>query len=317
MNQQGTPPGGFGDPSWNPPPGYGARGGAFAGGPPPIPQPGGYGAFRYRPGGSESVTATAVLSLAWETLSSSYGMLLGAALTYLAISIAAGFVPVVGVVAPIFVAPLYFSTVYLFVRVARGEDAQFGGMFEVLGRSYFQLLAINLLLSVALFVVILPIAVGAILVIVFVSRGGGTAGSSAIVYTVGGMGLIFGVLLGLFIFVRIWLAGLLFLDAPPGTLGVLESINLSWQGTRMSWGALILAQIATFVVIVMSFLLLVLPYFLVGLPFSLAVLAAAHALVFPRPSDSTCMNCGYDVSNLGLNGLCPECGMSPRAVPTG
>jgi len=306
MDQQ-VPPGGPGD------------FGAASGGPPPLGgvppmMPGIILVARYQPLVGPPFGVGEVLSAAWRTLFSQPGTLIGATLLYVLISIAASFIPFVGGIASIFLGPLYVATVYLFVRAARDQPVRVGEMFQVFGPRYWPLLAIYLLVMIALVVAGIPTLIAIIAGVVVGLSGDGSRGAMTVAFIVGGVGVVLGVVASMFVTVRLWFATTLYLDAPLGSLDILEAIKFSWRSTARSWPTLIAAQLIIIVCVVASFLMLVVPFFVVGLPLAFAFLGVAHAMLFPLTNQRRCSQCGYELGGNFPGAACSECGTIPGTV---
>lgn len=300
MNQQ-MPPGGPGE------------FGASAGGPPPLPglppmMSGMVLVPRYQPMVGPPFGVGEVLSAAWRTLFSQPGTLIGASLLYMLIAVAASFIPIIGGLTSIFLGPLYVATVYLFVRAARSQPVHVGDMFQIFGPRYWPLLVIYLLFTIAIVAAGIPTIIAVVAGVMVGIAGNGSSGAMTVAFIVGGVGVLLGVVLSMFVTMRLWFATTLYLDAPVGSLDIIEALKMSWRSTARSWPTLVAAQLIMVVIVVLSFLMLVVPFFIIGLPLAFAFLGAAHAMLFPLMDQRRCVQCGYELGGVLVGGACPECG---------
>ncbi|GJQ28231.1 MAG: hypothetical protein HBSAPP03_01150 [Phycisphaerae bacterium] len=283
---------------------------------PPMPpsMPGPIRLPRYEPGAGTFSIGDA-FSVGWATLKDNYGVLLGASilcmLVYFGGSIIGGLVPIVGSFVGIFLAPLWVSLTFVFVRAVRGHQVAASEFFPLLKVPYWSLVVIQLLVGVLGMVVALPM----IIVIVILAIAGGAAGggaASGALIAVAVLCVIVTMIAMMYIQARLGFSGLLFMDAPPGTLEIIESVKLSWKRTRDFAWPLVGLAILLALISLGTFVLLVVPLFLLGIPLALAATAAAYDMICPQAYSGTCPVCGYDCRN-SPPGTCPECG---AALPT-
>ncbi len=277
---------------------------------PPIPplNPGPLDVLRYEPGvGTFSIGDA--FSIGWATLKDNYGVLLGSmALCYLVYFggfIVGMFIPLVGSFVGAFLAPLMVSLAYVYVRAVRGHQVRAAEFFDHLKVPYWSLVVIQLLVGLIALAVALP---AIIVIVVLIVTGGMSGGAGGAVLIVIGVVVAFACMIGvLYVQSRLNFAGLLFLDAPPGSLEIVESLKLSWTRTKeFAWPLVGLALLLSLV----SFgcaLLLVIPVFLVAMPLTLAATAAAYDMICPPKYSGLCPVCAYDCRN-SPPGTCPECG---------
>lgn len=255
-------------------------------------------------------------SEAWRLLWSDWPRVAGPWVVAWLITIAASMVPLAGNLAGIFLAPVFVSATHLAVRRWRGEQTQVSQMFE-LKNTYWPLVGQQLLVAIAIGAAAIPGGVGlAAMGIIESSRvGGGPPSSGAIVVMV--LCALVAILGYVYVACRLTFAGLLYMDAPPGTLGALQAISDSWRVTaQWSWTLFGLAWVMLFAFFV-SLLLLLVGGLLIGAPLIVASSAVCFAVMCPR-SDSGryCNACGYDMVH-SPSGVCPECGtpMVPPPIP--
>ncbi len=285
-----------------------------AGAPPILPGPLGYTTYQPAIGGPFGVRE--VLGDTWHVLWSQPGTFIGATILYLLISLAASAIPFVGGIASIFLGPLYVSTIYLFVRGARGQTVGVGDMFTVFGPRYWPLLAIYLLIMIAIIAAYIPAIIAIAVGIGVGAAGNWSEGATTVALIVGGSGFLVGMLILMFVAMRLWFATTLYMDAPTGSLDIIQAMRISWQTTARSWPTLVIAQFIIILAMLGCFLLLILPFFIIGMPLAFAFLGAAHARLFPLGDQGRCVNCGYDLRAVQRGSACPECGTIPGTTLT-
>ncbi|CAG1003334.1 hypothetical protein PHYC_03058 [Phycisphaerales bacterium] len=290
--------------------------------PPPIPAipalpatppltPGRIGGRQYEPGPAGEFRIGDAFSLGWTAMTAQYGVLLGALVVCGLISIAgyvlASFIPLVGSFAGFLIAPLGFGLSFTFVRAVRGNSVEVMEFFTHLKNTYWQVVLINLLLTLISFAALLPFGVAIVFLIFVLSASGGASAPVAIaILAVLGIACVLG---SLYFQARLAFAPLLYLDAPPGSLEIMEALKLSWRRTADAAWPLVGLAILLVIVNVATLLLLVVGAILLGAPLSAAVNAAAYDLICPVGRDGLCPKCGYDCRGTG-SAVCPECGDS-------
>jgi hypothetical protein len=284
--------------------------------PPPIPPyphsaPGPIGPNKWEPRGSAGFTIGDSFSAGWAALKANYWRLLGAMLLVGVTSIATSFVlqllPVIGAVldqiASLFLAPFAVSLVYTNVRAVRGENPNALLFFSDAWPRYWGLVGVTVLTWLIMVGVMLPFALIAVLAGVLGASGGG----ALTIFLVIAFVLLVAIPLLLYLQARLSFAGVLYMDAPPGRLGVIDSITLSWRRTAPFAWALVGLHLLLAIIVLGSFLLLFLPAIFLGFPILLACIAAAYTQIFPKSCAGLCPNCGYDCRS-SPPGTCPECG---------
>lgn len=273
--------------------------------PPVTPGVPGYGRPpRYEPGMCAGFEAGAVFGLGWRTLWSAWPQIAGAVLLAWVVQLVVSFVPFVGGIASLFVAPLMAAAQFQAVKVIRGDRTEVGEIFRIFGPNYWPIFLVVLLTNLSMIVAVIPGVIGVVLFAVGVNAGGfgGTLATGA-----GVVMLVLGMLVGLYVYGRLMFSVFLMFDAPPGSLEFIDAMKLSWaRSTPFAWsilGLLILSSLA----LVASVLLLGVGLLLVGVPLQAALMAAAYHTLLPRTGGRACTRCGYDLSHLPL-GPCPECG---------
>lgn len=276
---------------------------------------------RYTPGVG-TFTISDAFSVGWPTLKDNYGVLLGSSLLCILVywggSILGGLVPLLGTFVGFFLAPLWVSLSHVFVRAVRGHTVTATEFFEHLKVPYWSLVVIQLLIWAIGLAVMLPMIIIVVLLLVgggfAAGAGGGGGGAGAVLlFVIAGFVLLATIVGMAYIQARIGYAGLLFMDAPPGSLEIVESVKLSWTRTKeFAWPlvgmSLLLGLIAFGCILALFF-----PLFLFAIPLSLAVTAAAYDMICPPKYSGSCPVCGYDCRN-SPPGTCPECG---AALPVG
>lgn len=272
--------------------------------PPPIVMPG--LPPPYEPGVGTFDLSTA-LRRGWELVQAQYGAVLVSVLMLVGIWLGAmlvsAFIPFLGSFAGVFVAPIAVSVGFSFVLRLRGHALQGTEIFQGLKERYWYLVVIQLLVSLIGMVAAVPLVIG---VLIAVGIGAAT-GSAAVGIVVGVPLLLAGVLVVLYVTARLSLSGLLFMDAPPGSLDLFAAIKMSWARTGPhAWGLLGLYVVIALVNLVCAVLLLV-PLILLGIPLQYAASAAAYDMICPAKFSGRCPSCGYDCTSV-LGDICPECG---------
>lgn len=223
----------------------------------------------------------------WGTMSSRYGLLLGAAVVFILIEIGIAIVvgvieranPVGGLVLnfvstflvnPPFAAGLFF----LGVQVHRGEPVALEAMFSGFSR-YGVVIGINALFTLLVLLALIPpgllIGVG-----VAISSGAGSA--AGIGFIVAGVAIAFGLIL--FISVRLAFATVVCLDPKNGYTGVIESLTLCWRATAPVAWKLLLLYLLVVLTMFGTMLLLCVGLFFLGYPFGIAVAGASYCAIF-------------------------------------
>lgn len=283
--------------------------------PPPLPPnlPGPVRPPRYEPGAGTFAIGDA-FAVGWAALKANYGVLLGSTLlcliVYLAGSIIGGIIPVIGSFVGFFLAPLWVSMAYVYVLTVRGKPIEVTMFFPLLKEPYWSLVVIQLLVGLIGMVVMIPVAG---LIVLFAVLGANAGGAAAVaLFTAAGLFGVAAFIAMLYVQVRIGYAGLLFMDAPTGSLEIIESISLSWNRTKPYAMPLVGLALLLALISLGSLLLLVVGVLLIGIPLSMAVTAAAYDMICPPKYAGMCPVCNYDCRN-SPPGRCPECG---AALPT-
>ncbi len=266
---------------------------------------------RFNPGVCGEFQAMERFSVAWAFLWANWGLITGAALLAWVIQLVVSFIPFVGGIAGLFLAPLMTAAGYQAVLAFRGQPAKAGDIFQVFGPKYWQVFVVTLLYNLSFMVAVVPVVIGIVLFGVGASQGG-AVGAALIAI---GLAVCLVAIVGmLYIQARLMHAPLLIYDAPAGTLDMIESLKMSWaRSGPFTWSIvgflLLMALVATG-----SILLLGVGLFLVGIPFAISCTAVAYCTLFPQASP-LCPKCGYDLSRIG-GPRCPECGWEPPMPAT-
>jgi len=150
-------------------------------------------------------------------------------------TVVSALIPVIGSFAGIFVGPLNVSLAYIFVAAVRREPVGINGLFSVLTGRYWWLVLLQRLIGIMALVGVIPLAIG-VVIIVFAANADGPL--FAIGIAVGGLIAFASILAYLYILARTLFAGLIFLDAPAGSIDIIECVKLSWRTTQPCAAAL-------------------------------------------------------------------------------
>lgn len=282
---------------------------------PPLPA-GPVFASRYEPGSSSAFSIGSAISLGWAAMTSQYGPLLAVTVIFLLIQVGASLVgaviPGASLITGVFLAPLTVSLAYIYVRAVRGSKVEVADLFGHLKVNYWNLVLLQLILVGISIVVLIPVGIliaAALLLGAAVDSVAGVVGAVVV-------GVV-AVLALAYVGVRLGYGGLLYLDAPPGSLEVIDALRLSWRRTAPYALPLIAMAILLGFIVMASGLLLCVGAILLGMPLALAVNAAAYDLICPTPDSGRCDKCGYDCRAV-VTGVCPECGapLTPSAPAT-
>lgn len=238
----------------------------------------------------------------WRAFTSNWGALTGAiCLTTLVYTIVA-FIPFIGGIAAIFVAPVLDSAAYLAVRAVRGQPISIDRLIEQLKGRYWWVMLLRMLIGFAIGFAMIPLIIVAVLIVVLTHDAGWPLMLACLTP----------VLIAYFILVsyaygRMAPAGALIFDAPPGRMNCIDAIVQSWKLTRHQAWSLCALYFIGMMAVTASLLLLIVGYFLVGMPLFFAVMGAAAALIIGDAKVRVCPGCGYPIAGLRSD-RCPECG---------
>jgi hypothetical protein len=272
--------------------------------PPPIIAPG--VPPPYEPGVGTFDLSTA-LRRGWELVQAQYGAVLVSVVVFVGIWLGAilvsAFIPFLGSFAGVFVAPIAVSLGFSFVLRLRGVALQGTDIFRGLKERYWYLVVIQLLVSLITMAAAIPLVIGVLIAIAL----GAATGSAAVGIVVGVPLVLAGLVVVWYVGARLSLAGLLFMDAPPGSLDLFAALKMSWARTGPhAWGLVMLNIVISLLNAVCAFLLLV-PLILLGIPMQYAAWGAAYDMLCPAKFSGRCPSCGYDCTSVPEN-VCPECG---------
>lgn len=256
--------------------------------PPPLPSSpptvaGPVGAPQYEPGPAGEFRVGEAFATGWAALKANYLVLVGATLLFMLIyvvgTVIAAFIPVVGSLSGFLLAPLVASYSYLYVSAVRGEVVQINNAFGVLSGKFWWLVLMQLLVALISGAALIPMIIGIVVVVIAVQ-----AGTEMLTVGVGIGGLIGLALLVAYLYLaaRLMFTGLLYLDAPVGSLDIIECLKMCWRGTRACAWPLVGMTVLIVVVVVLSTLLLGVGFLLLGLPLGWAAVGAAYDRLFPR-----------------------------------
>ncbi|MDX2115198.1 MAG: hypothetical protein SFZ24_06180 [Planctomycetota bacterium] len=274
--------------------------------PPPLPSSGYVPPPAYEPGVGRFNFEEA-MRRGWETLSATYMSSLGAVslmtLLWVVGNVTGLVIPGAGSLAGLFLAPVFVGLGFSFVLRVRGARPGGAEFFDGLKGRYWSLFVIELLKSLMGFVAAVPMIV-LIVAAVLVGQG---ARSGGLAIGLAVMAVLAGMLPVLYVAARLSFAGLLFMDAPVGSLELFGALRMSWARTKPhAWG-LVWLSVVLGLVNVLCAVLLVMPVLLLGMPLTLAVTAAAYDMICPPRFTGRCLRCGYDCRSV-VGGVCPECG---------
>lgn len=252
--------------------------------------------------------AVEAFGLGWRTLWSNYGVILGSALLAVLAQFIGSMVPMIGFLAGIALAPLSTAAAYQVVRVLKGERPGVGDIFQVFGPRYLGLVVINFLVGLIMLVGVVP--AGLSIVMVALAASSGETALVVVAVAVGSVVAIGAMLVGTYLYMRASFAGLLYMEAPVGSLDMIKAIGVSWNQTRGHGMSLLGMSLLVWLLSVGSVLLLIVGVFLIGVPLAVSVMGAAYVMLFHAGrtiAAGCCVRCGYDRRGQ-VGGRCPECG---------
>lgn len=210
--------------------------------------------------------------------------------------------------------PFTVGVMYMGAKAARGQTVGIGdGLIGFTG-GYFQVVACGVVAGLAAWLVMVP--VGVVGVVSFVQMGNTITNQMIVMLVVLG---VLSALLAIYIYVRLWFAGVLCVDPEVERMTIGEALGQSWAYTKPHGVSLTCLVIAIGLLAGLTLLLCIVGILFLGYPYYIAVVGAAyHLVVAPHISKDICGNCGYSLVGLPADtGLCPECGepVSVRVNP--
>lgn len=254
------------------------------------------------------ITVGEAFTLGMAALKDRYGLLLGAGVIYLLITLGAG--SVVGPLAKVFLAPIYIGIGWVGVRAARGDNAQLADLFTPF-REYWPLVAINSLVFLLLLSCLVPGGLGVLAAIGIPALDG----HLVLAWIVSTPLVIVSLVAALFVAGRLNMAGYIYMESPPATRTIYGSLESAWRLTSQSRWTLAGIIILLLLIAAASSLLLGIGVVFIGIPIAVAVHGAAYALLTEglRGPTGLCAACGYDLAGLNTD-TCPECGATNPAA---
>lgn len=238
----------------------------------------------------------------WRAFTSNWGALTGAICLTTIVYIIVAFIPLIGGIAAIFIAPVLDSAAYLAVRAVRGQPVSIDRLIEQLKGRYWWVMLMRMLIGFAIGLAMVPVMIAAVIVVLVTLNAG--------------WGLMLACLTPVFIayfiliaysYGRMALAVALIFDAPPGKVNCIDAIVQSWKLTRDQAWSLCAVYLIGMMAVTGSLLLLIVGYFLIGIPLFFAVTGAAAALIIGDTNQRVCPGCSYAITGLKSD-RCPECG---------
>lgn len=169
-----------------------------------MPRRGGTATIATVLGRDYSVNAGRLLERAWTLFKQRPGFMLGAAALAYLLMIAASVIPIVSIVAPIFVqGPILGGLFLVYLRLLRGEQADVGQLFDGFRKGYWQLVLVQFiqgLLTMAILMPVLLLFIPIVLAGGMFTLGGGFQPPSALTISllvaVGLLAMVVGMLVG-------------------------------------------------------------------------------------------------------------------------
>lgn len=230
-----------------------------------------------------STSVGGCLSRAWENYKSFFGLAIGAVLVAYLVLMVAGFIPLLGMFTGIILGPhINAGVAWIFLKRIRGQEVEFGNVFDGFKRCYVKLLMVGLIQMVAAIAVAMVFVVPIMLLGIPLGAGGMepdatpdiSAGMSA------GVVVLMLMMAAVFVFlsVRFLLTQLIAIDRPEGAL---DSYRLSWRITRGRFWT-IFALMLVLVVLSMAGVLAL----LIGLVFVLPLYGSIIAQLYHDAAES-------------------------------
>ena len=230
-----------------------------------------------------STSVAGCLSRAWENYKSFLGLAIGAVLVAYLVLMVAGFIPLLGMFTGIIMGPhINAGVAWIFLKRIRGEEVEFGDVFDGFKRCYVKLLVVGLIQMVFAIMIAMVFVIPMMLLGLPLGADGidPTAAPDIQPGMAAGVVVLMLMMAAVFVFlsVRFLLTQLIAIDRPEGAL---DAYRLSWRITRGRFWT-IFALMVVLVVLSMAGVLAL----LIGLIFVLPLYGAIIAQLYHDASES-------------------------------
>ncbi len=214
-------------------------------------------------------------SIGWRLTMDNFGLIILTLICMMLISVVAGFVPFGAIVVS---GPLMGGVYFIYLRRLRGEPAEIGQPFVGFNESFLPLFLVYIFVSLAMFVVAIPMIITIVVALVTGAVEANTTGVPILSLVIGGLGILFSIILMMALGTMLTFAIPLAMDRK---MDAWEAFKATWSITKHCWGKCLGMSFTLMAVNLAGFLVLCLGM-LVTAPLSIAMFAVAYEQLFGR-----------------------------------
>jgi hypothetical protein len=214
-------------------------------------------------------------SIGWRLTMDNFGLFLLSFICMALISMAAGIVPFGGIVVS---GPLMGGMYFIYLKRLRGEPTEIGQLFVGFNESFLPLFLVYIFVTLAMFVVSIPMIITIIVALVTGAVEANTTGVPIIALAIGGLGSLLSIILMMALGTMLSFAIPLTMDRK---MDAWEAFKATWSITKHCWGNCLGMSFTLMAVNLAGFIVLCLGM-LVTAPLSIAMFAVAYEQLFGR-----------------------------------
>jgi len=214
-------------------------------------------------------------SIGWRLTMDNFGLFLLTFICLALVSTVANFVPFGGLVVS---GPLMGGMYFIYLKRLRGEPAEIGQLFVGFNESFLPLFLVYIFITLAMFVVAIPMIITIIAALVTGAIEAGTTGVPILSILIGGFGILLSMLFMMALGTMLTFAIPLTMDRK---MDAWEAFKATWSVTKHCWGKC-LGMSFTMMAVNLAGMLALCLGMLVTVPLTFAMIAVAYEQLFGR-----------------------------------